>query len=47
MLFQKQLSKYNLLDNKIDANDNATDEAHNDQSMFVLAILEKSNEKRD
>ena len=31
---------------KLDANDNATDEAGNDQSMFILTILEKSKETR-
>ena len=31
---------------KLDTNDNATDEAGNDQSMFILTILEKSKETR-
>ena len=32
--------------NKLDANDNATDEAGNDQPMFVLIILEKNKKAR-
>ena len=31
---------------KLDAEDNATDAGDNDQSMFVLIILEKINETR-
>ena len=31
---------------KLDANDNATDAADSDQSMFVLTILEKNKEAR-
>ena len=48
MLIQKKLNKQNLLDNykKLDAKFNAKDTAGNDQSMFVVTILEKIKETR-
>ena len=46
MQIQKQFNKQNSLDKqKIDPDDNATD-AGNQQSMFVLTILEKTKETR-